>query len=199
MKKAVAFICIVLVAVTLATSVSAREFWDFTYTDSFGFTVRYQSRRGWDGYPDGTFHPHRTMTRAEFICCLYKFDDKHELKYYAFPSFFKEPVRKYSAAFSDVKAGSWYYDAVVWAYENGIVNGTGGGRFSPDSKIGVLEYALMMHRYYELRFDDSFYEEVDRFEDFTYVKDVIGRRHNYKYGEYSFLNSAKCEEMIKNA
>ena len=37
-----------------------------------------------------------------------------------------------SSAFTDVKAGSYYAKAASWAAEQGITQGTGGGRFSPD-------------------------------------------------------------------
>ena len=33
--------------------------------------------------------------------------------------------------FSDVKAGDYYYEAVLWAVKNKITEGTGGGKFSP--------------------------------------------------------------------
>ena len=35
--------------------------------------------------------------------------------------------------FTDVPVGSYYYDAVLWAVENGIANGTGGSEFAPDA------------------------------------------------------------------
>ena len=35
--------------------------------------------------------------------------------------------------FKDVKAGQYYSDAVLWAVEQGITNGTSADRFSPDS------------------------------------------------------------------
>ena len=34
--------------------------------------------------------------------------------------------------FADVAKGSWYYEGVRYAYENGLMNGTGEGTFSPD-------------------------------------------------------------------
>ena len=37
-----------------------------------------------------------------------------------------------AAAFSDVPAGSYYYDAVLWAVENGITKGTSDTTFSPN-------------------------------------------------------------------
>ena len=37
--------------------------------------------------------------------------------------------------FVDVPKGSWYYDAVLWAVENGITLGTGDTTFSPDLTV----------------------------------------------------------------
>ena len=34
---------------------------------------------------------------------------------------------------TDVKTGSYYYNAVLWAVENGITKGTGDTTFSPDA------------------------------------------------------------------
>lgn len=34
--------------------------------------------------------------------------------------------------FGDVAPGTWYYDAVQYAYEHGLMSGTGEGQFSPD-------------------------------------------------------------------
>lgn len=34
--------------------------------------------------------------------------------------------------FADVAPGTWYYDAVQYAYEHGLMSGTGEGQFSPD-------------------------------------------------------------------
>ena len=36
-------------------------------------------------------------------------------------------------AFTDVASGSYYYNAVLWAVENGITNGTSETTFSPDN------------------------------------------------------------------
>ena len=36
-----------------------------------------------------------------------------------------------TAAFSDVRAGAWYAEAVRWAVGAGVTNGVGEGRFAP--------------------------------------------------------------------
>ena len=37
--------------------------------------------------------------------------------------------------FVDVRAGQWYTDAVVWAYENGITAGTDATHFNPNGTL----------------------------------------------------------------
>lgn len=47
--------------------------------------------------------------------------------------------------FTDVKKGSWYYDAVKWAWENGITAGTDETHFSPNRAITRAEVVQMMY------------------------------------------------------
>ena len=46
---------------------------------------------------------------------------------------FNENAGKDSLPFTDVNANSWYYSGVKYAYENGLMNGTGTGKFSPNA------------------------------------------------------------------
>ena len=50
------------------------------------------------------------------------------------------------STYSDVKTGDWYYDAVVWATEAGVVNGMGDGTFAPNDNITRQEMATMLYR-----------------------------------------------------
>lgn len=43
--------------------------------------------------------------------------------------------------FSDVKAGDWFADAVAYCHENGLMSGTGGGRFTPN---GIASRAMLV-------------------------------------------------------
>ena len=43
------------------------------------------------------------------------------------------PILDLPNPFVDVKPGDFYYDAVLWAVENGITTGTSGNKFSPDA------------------------------------------------------------------
>ncbi len=190
MKKGIAFIGVILAAVIFAVSVSAGYFSDFTYKDVNGRKQYYSSSPVWKGYPDGQFHPEKVMTRAELICCLYRLNECFsESAYDLLPH--KSPLTHYDGAFTDVSPGDWYYGAVVWAYEYGIVKGCGGGRFEPGSEINVFDYALIMFRYFEMRYDDEFWEFIGSDWMFSFVKNVFGYeqgRVNYVY--YNYLDSS---------
>jgi hypothetical protein len=57
------------------------------------------------------------------------------------------PAARPDAAFGDVAEGNWYYGAVNWAAQSGIVNGVGGGLFAPDHNITREQMAVMLYNY----------------------------------------------------
>ena len=75
--------------------------------------------------------------------------------------------------FVDVPRDSWYYDGVAYAYEKGLMNGTGATTFSPDMTTSRAMIATILWRLegspvvnYAMRFDDvdagSWYGEAVR-------------------------------------
>ena len=56
------------------------------------------------------------------------------------------PDPKGKNTFSDVKSSAYYVDAVVWAEENGIVSGTGNGKFSPNDNITREQLVAIMYK-----------------------------------------------------
>ena len=87
-----------------------------------------------NGMPDGSFQPTGTVTRAQVANMLFKLAG--------------QPAPQGDAVFADVKADSWYADAVRWAYEQGIVTGSE-GKFRPDDAVTRQELAVMLVRYQE--------------------------------------------------
>ena len=72
------------------------------------------------GLTANTFGPSASCTRAQAVTFLWKAAGS--------------PAPKSTAhSFSDVKAGSWYETAVLWAVENGITSGTSASTFSPSA------------------------------------------------------------------
>lgn len=56
-------------------------------------------------------------------------------------------VESYSeSAFSDVSDESYYYDAVMWAYKNGITKGVGNDMFAPDWSCTRAEIVTFLWR-----------------------------------------------------
>ena len=51
-------------------------------------------------------------------------------------------------AFSDVRAGAWYADAVRWAVGAGVTNGVGEGRFAPDETCTRAQIVTFLWRSY---------------------------------------------------
>ena len=73
-----------------------------------------------NGYPDGRFGTNDACTRAQVVTFLWRAAGK--------------PAPTVSDnQFQDILPSAYYYDAVQWAVENGVTNGTGEGTFSPDS------------------------------------------------------------------
>ena len=58
-----------------------------------------------------------------------------------------EPAVNKSIPFSDVDANVYYTSAVVWAQQNGIVNGVTENAFAPDDNITREQIAAIMFRY----------------------------------------------------
>lgn len=84
------------------------------------------------GYPDGTFKPNATISRADFVTVLWRSAGS--------------PEPKNAAPFTDVPKNAYYAKAVAWAKENGYVDGTSATTFDP---TGVLQrQAAMKILYY---------------------------------------------------
>ena len=83
---------------------------------------------------DETFQPYAYCTRATTV-------------YYIWLVFGKaQPTAGNS--FTDVPAGAYYADAVAWAVERNIVQGTGNGTYAPDAICNRAQIATFLHRTY---------------------------------------------------
>jgi hypothetical protein len=97
------------------------------------------------GYPDGTFGPERSVTRAE-IATMFAKILKLNLD---FPG---------TQKFSDVKEGEWYYEYVQAIARTGLFVGDGDGSFRPNDPISRGEMAVVFAKYWEfldIEVDDS--------------------------------------------
>ena len=109
-------------------------FTDVREADWFYDDVVYAYENGlFSGTSDTTFSPNASMTRAMLVTVLYRLES--------------QPTVSGRSGFSDVKLNSYYEDAVTWAADNGIVNGTGATTFSPNANVTREQMAAILYRY----------------------------------------------------
>ena len=90
--------------------------------------------RGWMvGMDEKTFAPDQQLSRAMLAVILYAMAG--------------EPAVTGESPFTDVPAGCWYTDAIVWAAQNGIVCGFGDGTFRPNEAVTRAQAAVMLYGY----------------------------------------------------
>ena len=58
-----------------------------------------------------------------------------------------QPAVSGDLPFTDVESGTWYTDAVLWAAQNGIVNGVSETEFAPGEDITREQLAAILYRY----------------------------------------------------
>jgi len=83
-----------------------------------------------------TFSPDDNCTRAQVVTFLWRTAGQPK------PNGKNNP-------FADVKSDSYYYDAVLWAVENGITGGTSADTFSPDSNCTRAQVVTFLYRFIE--------------------------------------------------
>ncbi len=81
-----------------------------------------------------TFGSNATCSRAQIVTLLYRANGLDTLNIKNNP-------------FTDVTEGSYYYDAVLWAAENGITGGTSADTFSPGADCTRAQIVTFLYRY----------------------------------------------------
>ena len=56
------------------------------------------------------------------------------------------PALAFASPFTDVQETSPYYDAILWAAETGVTNGTGTDVFSPESSCTRAQIVTFLYR-----------------------------------------------------
>ena len=84
-----------------------------------------------NGLTTTTFGPQKNATRAQLATMLYRMAGTPEVTE--------------DSTFTDLTQ-NWYLDAVAWAQQNGIIEGTGKGKFSPSKNITREQLVTMLYR-----------------------------------------------------
>ncbi|MNM91403.1 Endo-1,4-beta-xylanase A precursor [compost metagenome] len=80
-----------------------------------------------------TFSPKANVTRAEFASILAR-------------SLGLTPQAKTTAVFTDVPSGAWYAADVAAAYEAGLIQGTGNGKFDPNAPLTREQLSVILSK-----------------------------------------------------
>ena len=100
------------------------------YEDAVDWAVENGITKGTD---DTHFSPDGICTRAQAVTFLWRAAGSPKPETRAMP-------------FTDVPAGSYYYDAVLWAVENGITEGTSNTTFSPNATCTRAQIVTFLWR-----------------------------------------------------
>lgn len=87
------------------------------------------------GVGGGRFAPDQSLTRGQLITILYRMAGA--------------PAVSGRMPFADVSEERFYYDAILWAAQNGVANGVGEGRFAPNAKLTREQMVTFLARYAE--------------------------------------------------
>jgi len=86
-----------------------------------------------NGLTATTFGPNNSCTRGQMVTFLWRAAGS--------------PKATATNSFTDVAAGEYYYDAVLWAVEKGITNGTTSTTFSPSATVNRGQTVTFLYRY----------------------------------------------------
>ncbi len=102
--------------------------------EGIDYCVRHGLMSGFDAT---TFSPDTVSTRAQIVMILYNLSGD------------TTDYSKYYVPFTDVRPGTWYYNAVAWGYDKGIVSGMTPTTFEPDGLITREQMAVLLYGYTE--------------------------------------------------
>ena len=137
----------------------AEPFPDVDENDWFYDEVVYVYENGlMNGVENNQFAPNTATNRAMLATILYRLAG--------------EPAVSGDLPFTDVAAGTWYTDAVLWAAQNGIVNGLGENAFAPMNTLTREQLVTMLYRYAEAEgYDVSASADLSGYPDAGQVQD----------------------------
>ena len=145
------------------------------------------------GTSDTTFSPNVSCTRAQMVTFLWRASGTPEIGT--------------TSPFSDVSADAYYYDAVLWAVEQGITGGTGGGKFSPDTPCTRAQMATFLWRangstevtgttpFSDVSAEAYYYDAVL----WAYEQNITNGTGGGKFSPDATCTRAQMVQMLKNA
>ena len=145
------------------------------------------------GTGDKQFSPGGTMTRSMLASVLHRVAG--------------EPEAAVQNPFTDVRPGQWYAQSVVWAYEAGVMEGYGDGRFGAKDPVTREQVIATLWRYEgepEAPAAPDFDDEGDISEyaaaavDWARDKGIISGKSGNLFDPGSSMTRAEIAVVLKN-
>lgn len=132
-KHAIAFLLALSLLLPSAAARAAGPFHDVPPNAGYAPAVAWCAENGlMNGMADGIFEPDGSMTRAMLATVLYRQAG--------------QPAVTDGPGFDDVQPGMWYFNAITWVAEAGLLRGYGDGIFAPDAPVSKEMLDVVMAR-----------------------------------------------------
>ena len=117
-----------------------------------------------------TFSPSKECSRAAIVTFLWRF--------------LGQPAPRGGNPFQDVKTADYFHDAVVWAAEEGVTNGTSATAFSPYNICNrgqVVTFLYRTPKYLAIRIQPADHQMTSSQEDVEFSVSIVGGVGPYTY------------------
>lgn len=181
MKRSIKQILLILLVGSFLTTYPcfAQEnttFSDVPKNEWYSESVEYVFENGlMNGTSKTTFEPASSITRGMIVTIIYRMEGM--------------PTVVSESKYTDVNKEFYYYSPIVWATENGIVNGYSKEIFAPNDRITREQFAAILYRYADYKgldvsFDLRIVEALKKYDDNSlindYAKDAISWANHSK-------------------
>lgn len=150
-KRGMAVAAALTLSMAMSVSALAASPSDISGHWAKGTITQWTSKGYISGYPDGTFKPDNSITRAEFVVLVNK-----AMGY----------TKKGNAYFRDVNTNYWGYDEIQKGVSAGYVKGDPDGSFRPNDSVTRQEAAVMISKILDL---ETNFTSAATYNDYRYI------------------------------
>ena len=170
-KRGMAVAAALTLSMAMSVSALAASPSDISGHWAKGTITQWTSKGYISGYPDGTFKPDNSITRAEFGVLVNK-----AMGY----------TKKGNAYFRDVNTNYWGYDEIQKGVSAGYVKGDPDGSFRPNDSVTRQEAAVMISKILDL---ETNFTSAATYNDYRYIPSwSVGYVRGFKRKNYGRLS-----------
>lgn len=147
-------------------TVDIKNFGDVREDDWFYTAIEFAVKNNlFKGVSETEFAPEDYMTRAMLVTVMYRLENVDSASEEDF-------IEDLTNVFADVPDDEWYTKAVIWASNNGIVNGVTDTEFAPNENITREQMAAIIYRYAKFKgYDTEKFGDISSYTDVSDISD----------------------------